>query len=109
MICPECNGMGETVYYVETTRDENTVTMEQRKGICRTCNGSGEKPMTNADRIRAVSDEKLALFVRDIISAESCPGIYCDCDECFFKEPCSNSLKWYGKEIKWLQQPFEGE
>ena len=62
--------------------------------------------ITNADRIRAVSDEKLALFVRAIISAESC--LY-DCDECFFKEPCSNSLKWYGKEIEWLQQPFEGE
>ena len=65
--------------------------------------------MSNADCIRSMSDEKLALFVRDIISAESCPGIYCDCDECFFKEPCFNSLKWYGKEIEWLQQPFEGE
>lgn len=67
------------------------------------------KKQTNADRIRSVSDEKLALFVRAIISAESCPGIDCDCDECFFKEPCSNGLKWYGKEIDWLQQPFEGE
>ena len=65
------------------------------------------KPATNADKIRAMSDEKLALFVRDIISAESCPGIYCDCDECFFKEPCFNSSKWHGKEIEWLQQPAE--
>ena len=32
MICPECNGRGETIYYVETDRDENTVTFEQRKG-----------------------------------------------------------------------------
>ena len=66
-----------------------------------------DKPKTNADRIRSVSDEKLALFVRAIISAESCPGIYCDCDECFFKEPCFNDSKWRGKEIEWLKQPAE--
>ena len=71
--------------------------------------GNETKSKTNADRIRAMSDEKLALFVRAVISAESCPYIDCDCDECFFKEPCSNGLKWYGKEIEWLQQPFEGE
>ena len=64
---------------------------------------------TNADHIRSMSDEELALFVRAIINAESCFCIDCDCDECFFKEPCSNSLKWYGKEIEWLRQPFEGE
>ena len=64
--------------------------------------------ITNADRIRSVSDEKLALFVRAIISAESCPGIYCDCDECFFKEPCFNDSKWRGKEIEWLKQPAKG-
>ena len=68
-----------------------------------------ENARTNADHIRAMSDEKLALFVHAIISAESCLFVDCDCDECFFKEPCSNSLKWYGKEIEWLQQSFEGE
>ena len=68
-----------------------------------------ESKKTNADRIRAMSDEKLALFVRAIISAESCLCIDCDCDECFFKEPCSNGLKWYGKEMEWLKQSFEGE
>ena len=63
MRCPECNGRGETIYYVETDRDENTVTVEQRKGVCRTCNGSGEKPKTNADRIRAMTDEELEAFL----------------------------------------------
>ena len=63
--------------------------------------------VTNADHIRSMSDEKLALFVRAIISAESCPGIDCDCDECFFKEPCFNGSKWHGKEIEWLKQPAE--
>lgn len=62
LICPECHGKGETIYYVETDRDENTVTVEQRTGICRTCNGSGEKPFTNADKIRSeiLTDEGLA-------------------------------------------------
>ena len=64
MICPECNGKGEAIYYVETHRDENSVTVEQRKGICRTCNGSGEKPQTNADRIRAMSYEELAICLQ---------------------------------------------
>ena len=67
-----------------------------------------DNPKTNADHIRSMSDEELALFVRAIINAESCFCIDCDCDECFSKEPCSNSLKWYGKEIEWLQQPAEG-
>ena len=71
--------------------------------------GSFVGTVTNADHIRSMSDEKLALFVRAIISAESCPGIDCDCYECFFKEPCFNGSKWHGKEIEWLQQPFEGE
>lgn len=64
-VCPECNGRGESTYYVETDRDENTVTVEARKGICRTCNGSGKKLMTNADRIRAMSDEELAEFITE--------------------------------------------
>lgn len=65
MRCPECNGRGETIYYVETHRDEYSVTVEQRKGVCRTCNGSGEKPMTNADHFReAISTEEgLAKFL----------------------------------------------
>ena len=36
MICPECNGRGESIYYVETDRDENTVTVEQLFGMAQT-------------------------------------------------------------------------
>ena len=61
--------------------------------------------MTNAQKIRSMSDEELALFVRAIIIAEDCPAIDYDCDECFFQEPCFNGLKWHGREIEWLQQP----
>lgn len=92
MRCTECNGRGETIYYVEIDHDENSVTIGARKGVCRTCNGSGEKPMTNADRIRAMTDEELAewaLYKADEIGRE-----YNDS---------------YLGLIKWLQQPAEGD
>ena len=91
MICPECNGSGEAVYYIETDRDENSVTIVPRKGICRTCNGSGKKPMTNADRVRSMSDEELNYFLHKVTYGM---------DECQYE---------YGSEkaLKWLQQPAE--
>ena len=96
MICPECNGRGETIYYVETDRDENTVTMEQRKGICRTCNGIGKKPMSNADRIRAMSDEELVKFIKNIkVRAALCKAVK---NNDAFEKLCS---------AEWLQQPAE--
>lgn len=57
-----------------------------------------EKPQTNADRIRAMSDEELAKWLCSILTAEccdrSCPARYmCDFDD--------NGL------IKWLKQPAE--
>lgn len=67
MRCPECNGRGETIYFVETERDEYSVTVEQRQGVCRTCHGSGEKPKTNADRIRAMDDETLATQLVQVV------------------------------------------
>ena len=66
-----------------------------------------EYRMTNADRIRAMSDEELAVFVRSVIVAEDCPVTGGDCDKCFFNKLCFNGEKWYGKEIEWLQQPAE--
>ena len=93
MICPACNGRGETIYYIETDRDENTVTIKQRKGICRTCNGSGEKPMTNADRIRSMSDFELA---KEIENAQS--GIE-------IKNP--KNIDYFDCILEWLRQPAE--
>ena len=98
MICPECNGKGETIYYVETDRDENTVTVEQRKGICCTCNGSGEKPQTNADRIRAMSDEELAEFLGQYRFSDICDE---GCDHCTYHGDCNKRL------LDWLQQPVK--
>ena len=65
------------------------------------------EPKTNADRIRAMSDEELAVLVRSVIVAEDCPVTGGDCDKCFFNELCFNGEKWYGKETEWLKQPAE--
>ena len=60
------------------------------------------EPMTNADRIRAMSDEELAEFIdrcemNDIDYAKTfcdlCNGQY-ECDQC---------------RLDWLKQPAEGE
>ena len=60
------------------------------------------KPMTNADRIRSMSDEELAEFIdrcemNDIDYAKTfcdlCNGQY-ECDQC---------------RLDWLKQPAEGE
>ena len=75
------------IYYAETDRDENTVTIEQRKGVCRMCNGSGEKTMTNADRIRAMSDEELAEWMA----------------ECNAYKENADASQW----LPWLKQPVE--
>ena len=102
MICQECNGRRETIYYVETDRDENTVTIAPKKGICRSCNGSGKMPHTNADRIRAMSDEELAVFLADEIDHGDCCGCKLDCAtyECDkFEDSCHNAY------YRWLKQP----
>lgn len=62
-VCEECRGTGESVYFTEVDRDENTVKIEKRKGICRTCNGMGYSYMTNADKIRSMSDREIAEFL----------------------------------------------
>ena len=71
--------------------------MGKRKSICRTCNGSGKKPQTNADRIRSMSDEELAKTLEDKCicpPTSECAKVCGDCHACW---------------IEWLQQPAEGE
>lgn len=62
----------------------------------------GQKPMTKADRIRAMSDEELADFLGML-----CHGIE-DCADCpLYHDGCPGSGEFY-EWIKWLQQPAEG-
>ena len=97
VVCKKCNNLVND--WCEKVIDSPDQDMQ------RDCQYFCEK--TNADRIRAMSDEELAVFVRSIIIAEDCPDTECDCDKCFFKEPCFNGAKWHGKEIEWLKQPAE--
>ena len=63
------------------------------------------EPVTNADRIRAMSDEELATLVRGVIFSKECPSIDSDCEKCFFREPCFGDFELLGKEVEWLKQP----
>ena len=60
-------------------------------------------PMTNADRIRAMSDEKLAEFISRIEIGDFGPLVYGKtfCDLCSGQYECDDCRLW------WLQQPAE--
>ena len=58
------------------------------------------KPMTNADRIRAMSDKELAELMRSMMDCDSCGNMFSfKCDGSY--EHCSSVC------LKWLQQPAE--
>ena len=63
------------------------------------------KKQTNADRIRAMSDEELVGLIRVIYMSEECPLGTLECETCFLKEVCAGIC--CGKEIEWLQKPAE--
>ena len=63
----------------------------------------GHIPMSNADRIRAMSDEELAVFLsRDL--KEPCDY----CQLAVFEGACTEKL-CDDAMMKWLQQPAKGE
>ena len=82
MICPECNGTGTAIYYCRETG-------HKFEDICHTCCGARCKPQTNADRIRAMSDEELAEWLYK-----------------FFWGRCKE-ISPFNIE-KWLRQPVKG-
>ena len=59
------------------------------------------EPITNADRIRAMSDEELAVWLCGLFSVLTCYTHCPGCDLCNDSDEESNGLK------KWLQQPAE--
>lgn len=69
------------------------------------CANYGE--LTNADRIRAMSDVELALFVRAFINSSRCPYDWKGCENCWLKELCNANA--YNGELEWLHAPAEGE
>ena len=95
LVCYNCGGHG----FITTIYESG-----QTSTICPVCGGIGthEIQMTNADRIRAMSDEELATFISEIADEcerntecnQHCYG--CDIEYCV-RESC----------LKWLQQPVE--
>ena len=65
---------------------------------------SHETP-SNADRIRAMSDEELARLLAVLAKADCMNTSVNDCGECPFSVFCSDCVK--GEELAWLQQPAE--
>jgi hypothetical protein len=70
MICPECNGKGEAKYYREVDRDAYSVTVEGYLDICHACHGIGIKVQTNADHIRSMTDEELAVWISALYTGQ---------------------------------------
>ena len=89
LVCYNCGGHG----FITTIYESG-----QTSTICPVCGGIGthEIQMTNADRIRAMSDEELAEFIKHIkVRAALCKAVK---DNDAFEELCS---------AEWLQQPAE--
>ena len=62
--CPQCGGFG----FISTPVSKDYEITVCRAKTCELCHGAGviEAPMTNADRIRAMTDEELAVFLIDL-------------------------------------------
>ena len=58
------------------------------------------EPQTNADRIRAMSNEELCEFLGEYKFCDICEE---GCDSCTYNGDCDKRL------LEWLQQPAEGE
>lgn len=71
---------------------------DMKKGNCK-----GYIPMSNADRIRAMSDEELSEFISRIEIGDFGPQVYGKtfCDMCKGQYECDDCRLW------WLQQPAE--
>ena len=70
-----------------------TTTAEWRKW-----NAIRTKPITNADRIRSMTDEKLANWLEQFASCELCPAIR---ERCGYGDGCVKAwLDWLKEEAK---------
>lgn len=95
--CKRCSGRG----FINWTFSEGN-TGTATCCTCPECSGSGDivVPMTNADRIRAMSDEELAVLL-----IGGCRGSKCNEQE----QNEYGSVNCYQCRLKWLRQPAEEE
>lgn len=102
-ICPNC--LSDMVAESIGWKCENCLAFLDMQGVL---HEHKEKPfmppMTNADRIRAMSDEELAeLFHGFCDNGERC--VYCP----LYEKSCAGVHSDVPKWLEWLQQPAEGE
>ena len=93
LVCYNCGGHG----FITATYENG-----QTSAICPVCGGIGthEIQMTNADRIRAMSDKELAELMRSMMDCDSCGNMFSfKCDGSY--EHCSSVC------LNWLQKPAE--
>ena len=92
--CMDCDGKGFIAKFSEYSM------WSER---CPNCGGTGivKVPMTNADRIRAMSDEELAKF---LCNFRSCDSSKHPCNGCKAEPHCHTG---HNGMIDWLQQPAE--
>ena len=118
--CKRCSGNG---YIYVTYSEGNTGTATSH--ICPECCGAGVQfaPSTNADRIRAMSDEELAEFIRSIVDGSYNYNFACyeytnyathhsdPANKGIYIHKCDDfESEGIGLDVlKWLQQPAEEE
>ena len=97
IICKRCSGSG-FIYVTFSEGNFGTAT----HCTCPECCGVGVQfvPSTNADRIRAMSDEELAVLL-----IGGCRGSKCNEQE----QNEYGSVNCYQCRLKWLQKPAEEE
>ena len=82
----------------ETEKKETRVSRERERQLAE------HKKQTNADRIRAMSDEELADFLEEFEVCTYCK--YCDKERCTFENPCTHEFagviayEWLKSEVK---------
>lgn len=94
----------EEVTISEILPDDNGYEIEEDDGYFLWADSMFEDAMKNADRIRAMSDEELADFLKETVR------LYGDnlfsCYECLKENECSG-ISHCSKFITWLKQPIK--
>lgn len=81
----------------------NGCKVEAYGGICPLSNMATTKTITNADRIRAMSDEDLAAWIAGMTTVCECCAELNECEAPRGFNRCSHGVE------DWLKQPYEGE
>jgi hypothetical protein len=100
IVCQDCGGYG----FIRTVHNENSISARG----CSTCGSTGliDVSLTNADRIRAMSDEELAKWLLEVMKHK----VACFGEGAFKYTPCRNVEHDCVKcGVEWLKQPVEDD